>query len=134
MHYFYPEFKNFLDEKLLTKINKYISYRHYKSDQILLNPEEIESDLDLFKQKRKKGENDIYICGLIQKDAIEDFVSYVNKTNFSLTSKINYSIFETNSFLLKNKKMTLIEYASFFGSIQILKYLFLNKVDLTQSI
>ena len=133
LHYFYPEFKNFLNEKLLTKINNSISYRHYNSDQLILNPEEIESDFESFIQKRKKGENDKYICELIQNDAIEDFVTYVNRKNFSLTSRINDSIFETNSFLLKSKNTTLIEYASFFGSIQIFKYLYMNNVELTQS-
>lgn len=47
--------------------------------------------------------------------------------------KIETSIYETNSFLT-DKKPTLIEYAAFFGSIKIFKYLYLNKVNLTASL
>ena len=87
-------------------------------------------DLIEFNQKREIGENDAFICELIRNDSIENFVSYVNKTNFSLTSKINYSIFETNSMLLKYRETSLIEYAAFFGSIQIFQYLRINNVSL----
>ena len=45
----------------------------------------------------------------------------------------NISIFETNPFLIK-RKASLIEYAAFFGSIQIFKYLQLNNVELTPSL
>ena len=80
------------------------------------------------------GENDSYISKLIREDSIEEFIIYVNKTNFPLkTAKINSSIYETNSFLI-NKNPTLIEYASFFGSIQIFIYLQLNNVELTSSL
>ena len=44
------------------------------------------------------------------------------------------SIFETNSFLLEREETSLIEYAAFFGSIQIVKYLDLNGVDLSDSL
>ena len=83
-----------------------------------------------FEQKRKIGENENYIAELIKKDLIEEFITYVNKTNYSLNSEIGASIFETNNLLLK-KKTTLIEYSAFYGSIQIFKYLYLNNVELT---
>ena len=98
-----------------------------------------ESDIEFIKQhffqeftneffeKRKIGENDNHICQLIRKDLIEEFIVYVNRNNISLESLINPSIFETNSFLLKNKEVSLIEYAAFFGSIQIFQYLKINK-------
>ena len=69
---------------------------------------------------------------MIRADSIDDFIIYVNRYNISLSSTINSSIFETNSFLLKNKKTTLIEYAAFFGSIQIFQYLRLNNVILSK--
>ena len=78
-----------------------------------------------FEEKRQKGENDSYLCELIRTDSIEDFISYVNQKNISLSSKIKSSIFETNSFLVE-KEPSLIEYTAFFGSIQIFQYL-LNK-------
>ncbi|KAK8865390.1 hypothetical protein M9Y10_010935, partial [Tritrichomonas musculus] len=98
-------------------------------------PFQIEGELpENFYEKRKIGENDNYICQLIQKDSINEFVFYTNLNNYSLDSTINQSIFETNSFLLKNdKKVTLIEYAAFFGSIKIFLYL-RNKVEVRQSI
>ena len=49
-------------------------------------------------------------------------------------SKITFSIFETNLFLLKNVETSLIEYAAFFGSIQIFQFLRLNNVELTPSL
>ena len=73
------------------------------------------------------------ICEIIRKDEIEKFISIVKKENLPLQSDIKHSIFETNSFLL-NKTSTLIEYAAFFGSIQIFNYLRLNKVDLSPSL
>ena len=82
-----------------------------------------------FKKMRKEGENHHYIANLIRNDEVEEFVSYVTRSNLDLTSKIEPSIFETNTFLLKNKP-NLIEYSTFFGSIQIFKYLFYTKNDL----
>ncbi|KAK8899074.1 hypothetical protein M9Y10_001373 [Tritrichomonas musculus] len=90
--------------------------------------------MDNFEEKRLKGENESYICSLIREDSIIEFVSYVSKTNLNLNSQIKKSFFETNSFLLKNSKTSLIEYASFFGSIQIFQFLKLNNVELTPSL
>ena len=55
------------------------------------------------------------------------------KKNISLKSAINRSIFETNS-IFNEKEPTLIEYAAFFGSIQIMKYLYINEADISTSI
>ncbi|KAK8865098.1 hypothetical protein M9Y10_010630 [Tritrichomonas musculus] len=88
----------------------------------------------LFYEKRKKSQNDNFVCQLIQKDLIDDFIVYVNKTNYSLQSTIEPSIYETNSFLLDQKNISLIEYAVFYGSIQIIFYLIHNNVELTPSL
>ena len=58
---------------------------------------------------------------------------YINKTNFSVFNEIEPSIFETNPILM-NENVTLIEYATFYGSIQIVQYLVNNKVELTESL
>ena len=84
-----------------------------------------------FSELRRIGENDSYICELIRNDSIVDFITYVHQKNIPLTSNIPDSIFETNSYLNEIKynyghMPTLIEYAAFFGSIQIFKYLFNN--------
>ena len=69
---------------------------------------------------------------MIRNDSITDFIIYVNKNNISLESDIPISIYETN--LLLREPATLIEYAAFFGSIQIFNYLKENKVELTPSL
>ena len=71
---------------------------------------------------------------MIRDDNVVEFITYVNKNNISLNSMIQTSIYETNSFLLKKQSVlrrnddgvTLIEYAAFFGSIQIFQYLQMN--------
>ena len=106
--YFYKEIKSFIDIEF-----------------------NIETYFDI---KRKIGQNDSYISQLIRNDLIDDFIAYTNQTCQSLSANINSSIYETNSFLIKNEPTTLIEYSAFFGSIQIFKYLYLNQVKLTSSL
>ena len=109
--FFYPELKPFLTDEI----------------------EDFEIPKD-FLEKRRVGENDDYICKLIRDDDIENFVSYITRSNLSLKSTIKPSIYETNDFLLNLSEHTLIEYAAFFGSIQIFRYLVLNKVELNSSL
>lgn len=111
--YFFSEMKPFLDSKLREEIEK-----------------EIQSD---YEEKREIGENDSYLCEMIRSDLIDQFISFVNQQNIFLESKIKPSIFETNSYLI-GKEITLIEYAAFFGSCQIFKYLYLNKVRTNRSL
>ena len=68
---------------------------------------------------------------MIRQDSIEEFVAYVTKMNISLTQKIEPSLFDTNQLFMNQ---TLIEYAAFFGSIQIIRYLKYSKVQLTESL
>lgn len=89
------------------------------------NEKLITDDLGEFKRKRKIGENDSCISKLIRNDSIDEFISHVNQNCISLSSMIESSIYETNSYLLK-KQASLIEYAAFFGSAQIFRYLFFN--------
>lgn len=112
--YFYPELKAFI-----------------KTTEIKEEEEDVQSD---FEDKRKLGENDNYICELIRKDLIDEFISYVSQNDFPIQSRIQMSIFETNSFLLKNKNPSLIEYSAFFGSVQIFKYLYSNGCELSPSL
>ena len=119
------------------------------------NFEEKRKEAENFEEKRKEAENDNSVCKLIQKDSIDEFISYISQNNLSLNSKIEPSIYETNPILLKNQyetqnqrrnfyffgnndnnkdKISLIEYATFFGSIQIFNYLYKNNVKLTPSL
>ena len=101
-YYFYPELRTFID------------YKNYEL------PEE---SIEIFNQKRKNGENDGYICQLIRNDSEIDFIDYVQINKINIFSSIKPSIYETNSFLLTENTTSLIEYAAFFGSVNIFKYL-----------
>lgn len=110
------------------------NYPQYFSKEFKnINNEQSNNSSDDFDEKCLIGENDITICKYIRKDDIDQFVAYTNRTNFNLRSNIQSSIFETNSFLL-DKTPTIIEYASFFGSLQIVRYLLLNNVTMDESI
>ena len=117
-HFFYHIIKPFISETEQKKIE----------DEIL-NITSSET-LNEFNEKIHIGENDLYICSLIREDLVEEFISYVNRKNLTLWKvKIPVSIYETNSFLI-GKELTLVEYAAFFGSIQIFQYLKMNGVKL----
>ena len=136
-----------IDQSVLNVINdskfwneQYIKYFLIESKQFIseLLYQEIKEnlnndDLEYFERNRQIGENDSYICDLIRNDSIDEFVKYVSKTSLPLSSTIKQSIYETNSFLL-NKNVSLIEYAAFFGSIQIFQYLRFNQVELKSSL
>lgn len=77
---------------------------------------EIPSD---FYENRLKGENEETICKYIREDMIADYISECVHENYPLDGYINnFSIFETNSYFYK-RPPTIIEYALFYGSIQI---------------
>ena len=87
-----------------------------------------------FYDKRKEGESDSYLCELIRNNQVKEFGVYVNRNNISLESYIIKSIFETNQFLIDNESINLIEYASFYGSNDIIRYMHFNgEVELTSS-
>lgn len=109
--YFYTEFKQL-----------------YTDDSIRLE----ESEMENFEEKRKIGENDTFVCKLIREDLLEEFITFVQRSNLPLNATVN-SIFETNTFLCKNQP-TLIEYAAFFGSSQIFKYLYMSGAELKSSL
>lgn len=116
--YFFQEIHPFIDEEDKARIESSIDSR------IVLN----------YDKKRLIGENDFQIAQQIRNDLLKDFTNNISKSNLSLKSKIVSSIFETNSFLLKREETTFIEYAAFFGSMQIFNYLRSNGVELTPSL
>ncbi|KAK8871885.1 hypothetical protein M9Y10_007630 [Tritrichomonas musculus] len=121
LQFLYPEIKAFIDDEIERRIEE--------SNEI----DEMTKDAN-FDKKRRIGENETYICQLIRTDSIEEFVAFINKTNTSKNGKIKRSLFETNSFLIKKKETSLIEYAAFFGSIQIFQFLRINEVPLCESL
>ena len=86
-------------------------------------------DIEKFEKNRQKFENEKRICSLIRDDLVEEFIQYVHQNNISLSSQINGSFFETNSIFIE-KDPTIIEYATFFGSIRIFEYLERSGVQL----
>ena len=134
--FFLPEIKPLIDDEIKSKYyqkESRISQNSMKSEE--LTKEMTQRELEYFKIKRKVGENDDMIAEIIRKDSVDDFISYrIRYEKFSLNKVIKQSIFETNPFLLKNKRTTLIEYAAFYGSIEIFKYLYINEVELTSSL
>lgn len=119
-HFFYPELKLFNDDNK----NKIIEREFSQFDPQIK---------DNFEEKRQIGENESYICELIRKDSIQEFVSYISMSNIPLSSIIKPSIFETNQFLIEKQDVSLIEYAAFFGSMQIIQYLLINGITLPPS-
>lgn len=120
LEYFYPEFRSFYSPQMIEDI------------ETNFNEEKI--DLETFEEERRIGENHWYLSKLIRNDQIDEFITYISQTNLPLNkTTINDSIFETNIFLY-SKKPSLIQYASFFGSIKIAKYLLLNGVNFDSNI
>ena len=135
----------YITQIILSKFSK--KYPQYFFDEIrpLIHEEErriLEKEFSTYDNKffnnyeenHLQGQNHSYLCNLIRNDSVEDFISYVNQMSSSiLNSKIDHSIFESNSFLLK-KNPSLIEYTAFFGSTQIFQYLKYNGVSIDPSL
>ena len=120
-HFVYPVFKKILCQKKVDKIQSELK-ELYKID-----------DFESFDKNCRVGENESPICLLIRNDDIDGFVTYVTQTNIALSGQVKPSIFETNEFLI-DKTPKLIEYAAFFGSIQIFRFLLLNNVETTEDL
>ena len=127
-----------IDQSIVIYFYDYKNYSSFFIPEIkkFIKPTTTSDDTTLYsklEEQRKIGENNSHICQLIRNDLAEEFIAFVNQTNLPLTSKIKPSFFETNLFLI-DKEPTLIEYAAFFGSIQIIQYLKYNSVELSPSL
>lgn len=118
--YFFPEIRSLIDDHSIRKIER-------KMQEIGI------TDPDDFEARRKEGDNECEIAQIIRNDSVDEFVSFVKNTNFSLTSQIKPSMFETNLFLI-DKSFSLIEYSAFCNSINIFNYLCGNQAVLTPSL
>lgn len=128
-----------INEYIISQIKSYkyaeMKYKDYFAPEInLFISKESEEKKDFqeenFNDKRNEGENDDYLCRLIRLDDIDKFIAFVEQTNLSLESTINKSIFETNPLLMRYKDLSLFEYAIFFGSIKIIKYMKIKGIEL----
>ena len=135
--YFLPEIKPFISEKCyhIYETDKRKKFEEEEEENEWI--EDIKKELpDDFFKLRRKGENESLICEFIRNDMIKEFVVYINRNGTSLNSTIQSSIYETNSFLNKNYNhgIKLIEYAVFFGAIQIFNFLRIEGVELEESL
>ena len=127
--YFQPEIKPFLTEE---NIEKYGSKNKSLKDAEFIKRmnKEVEEN---FYEKRREGLNDDYLCELIRNNEIQEFIRFTEQRNLSLEICIKKSIFETNRLLTDKSDIKLIEYASFYGSNDIIKYMEKKGVELTSS-
>lgn len=110
-YYFFPEIEAFIE----TESKKAIYEKLFENKD--------KNYIEIFKEKRRIGQNDYNACELIRNDSFDEFkTNYIDK--FIKGPKIPKSIFETNDLLLHHMNTSYMEYAAFFGSIKIFEYLF----------
>ena len=103
-------------------------FTNEKNGSFIEIPENIE-------ELRQTEYSDNPLLQLVHDDSIDEFIKYISETNLDLEKEFYPSMFETNLYLSKNhstfaSSLTLIEYAAFFGSIKIFKYLVSQKVKI----
>lgn len=79
--------------------------------------------IENFRQIQQIGENHTYLCQLIREDDVSAFSNEIDTRSLSLASTIDQSIFETNSFLKSQNRITIIQYAAASGSEMIFQFL-----------
>lgn len=136
----------FLFEENIITIDEYIKniltyfqymrkgYDEYFKPEIIkfTKPKDLPEIPENFEELRKNGVNESLLCEFIRNDSINDFIIYTTKNNIDLNSIIKSSPFETNSLL--NHSVSLIEYTTFYGAIQIFKYLKINNVEMNSDL
>ena len=127
------ENEKFENEKFEDEKFKNEKFENEKFENEKFEDEKIMDEKD-FEEKSQNETVDDKIYNLIKNDSIEDFIVYVNQQSINLSSVIYPLLLETSSFLdnfVENSQrgIELIEYAAFFGSIQIFEYL-LKKVSI----
>ena len=127
--YFQPEIKRFLTKE---NIEKYCSENQSLEDSEFIERLNKEPE-SKFYEKRREGLNDDCLCELIRNNEIEEFIRFTEQRNLSLEICIKKSIFETNQLLTDKDEISLLEYASFYGSNDIIKYMEKKGVELTSS-
>lgn len=108
--YFSPEIKEFITKEF---IDKYSCQNSILREEHLIK--EMTKEEEYLNERRRESENDSYLSEIIRKQETKKFIVHVNRTNLSLESYIEASIFETNELLTKNnKEIKIINYAAFF--------------------
>lgn len=125
--YFYPELRELNKTKFLQAI------KDYHLENFIQQSEE---NFNVFLQNRNEGENVDVIAKIVRNDLVDDLINFLERNhNFDAYNfLIEKSIFETNFFLQHTYSPKLINYACFFGSIKIIKYLITNKSQIPTDI
>lgn len=91
------------------------------------------SDFESFLEFREKWTNNNPVTVLIREDDADKLQEYIAKTNLDYDHEIPYSLFEDLSCFFKKKDMPkMIDYAAFYGSINVFKYLMMNNSKVTE--
>lgn len=128
---FYPNF--FINEFIPLFDEKYVQKINFENSKLFEHRDFFENKSDAFERKRRNGINDEQICQLIREDSVENFKTHLKRMHLPPSLVIKPNLFETNSFLI-GKKVSLIEYAAFYGSYQIFKFLNENLIELIPSL
>ena len=133
--------KSYRDRKLLAFFhNELIQYdeKYFKNsiNELGMNDEirSISMDENKFFENRKIGHCEWELADIIRRDDVGAFQDYINQTNMNLDTQIHPTVFESDQTI--NSRFTplptLMEYAAFFNSINIFKYLWMNHATLTE--
>ncbi|OHT07567.1 hypothetical protein TRFO_05212 [Tritrichomonas foetus] len=146
--WFSPEFEKFDNQKYYEQLKKYqLQFSQVKrgKERSLPNEKDIpesfqffisniskfyKNDWELHREITNCGRSQNKLASMIRNDDINDFQQEIFSA--SMTQQIPYSIFERSNFL--NKSPYLIEYAAYFGSMKIFKFLLLNTNKLFNSL
>lgn len=99
------------------------------------NEHEIEfRNVDLKKHflLRSEGMNESEMAILIRNDDIENFQKFVSRLNINLNGNVPKSKYEISFFL--KATTSIIEYAAFYGSLKIFKFLCMNNVSFSDQL
>ena len=120
--FFFPEIKKKDHKYYDESINKFQELLPLKDDNVH----------DVL---RRKGQNEDEFACFIENDDIINFRKYFCLENHSPNDLIPYSKYLRHQFVnLEHCMPSLVEYAAFFGSIQIFKFLYLEGAKLTSNI
>lgn len=133
----------FLDKSIISifKSTKYfnLGYPDFFIDEIApFESEEFiqsikDNLLEDYQKFRKYGESHFQLCQFVRNNQVDEFSSYLKQNNYDVNIFLNRSLFDTNSFLLKDEP-TLIEYAFFYGSVDIINFMVDKNVELTSKL
>ena len=119
--YFLPEIRKMNKCEEFSNDDEFSKYQSYPEEDFI--------------SSRNAMKNESLISDAIRNDDIETFQFILSQTEMSVNESIPYSIFEINIFINLYEDMPkLIEYAAFFESIKIFKFLWNNNANITNNL